>query len=204
VTFALIPAAGKSVRMGQPKLLLPLRGRPVLEHTIAAFHDVGVERVLVVIGPHLPELACVAEKIGAQVLMLDTETADMRATLERGLDHLEGTYHPDVEDDWFLLPADHPALEPGVIRELLQARSAYPEHSIFVPTFEGRRGHPVLIGWRHVAGIRAWPRGLGLDTYLRACADAMLEHPVTSRGILLDMDTPADYERMNANIPANS
>src|SRR5207237_3552168 len=56
VGLALIPAAGKSTRMGRPKLALPLGGRTVLEHVVAALRDAGVEHVLVVVGPHVPEL----------------------------------------------------------------------------------------------------------------------------------------------------
>jgi CTP:molybdopterin cytidylyltransferase MocA len=79
---------------------------------------------------------------------------------------------------------------------LLQARAAHPGRSVFVPTWEGRRGHPALIGWKHVAGIRAHPAGQGLNTYLRECAAEVLEAAAGTSDVLCDLDTPADYESL--------
>jgi molybdenum cofactor cytidylyltransferase len=196
MTFALLPAAGKSTRMGRPKLALPLGGRTVLEHAVAALRQAGIEHVLVVVGPHVPELIPLAEAAGADVCRLAAETPDMRATVEHGLRWLEERFHPGPDDAWLLSPADHPALDATVVRCLTQARAAHPERSIFVPVFEGRRGHPTLIGWKHVAGIRAHPAGQGLNTYLRGHTAETLEVPVASAEVLCDLDTPEDYERL--------
>jgi molybdenum cofactor cytidylyltransferase len=56
-TIGLIPAAGKSRRMGQPKLLLPLRGTTVLEQVLAAVRSAGVDEILVVVAPEMDDLA---------------------------------------------------------------------------------------------------------------------------------------------------
>ena len=194
--FALVPAGGKSARMGRPKLSLPLGGRTVLEHTVTAFRRAGVEQVLVVVGPHAPELVPLAEAAGAQVCRLPEETADMRATVEQGLRWLEETFRPGPDDAWLLAPADHPTLGADVVRQLLQARAEHPGRSVFVPTWEGRHGHPALIAWKHVAGIRARPAGQGLNTYLRQCAAEVQEIPAAGADVLCDLDTPADYERL--------
>ena len=194
--FALVPAGGRSARMGRPKLSLPLGDRTVLEHTVGAFRRAGVEHVLVVVGPHVPELAPLAEAAGAHVCRLPEETADMRATVEQGLRWLEEHFRPEAEDAWLLAPADHPTLSADVVRQLLQARADHPERSVFVPSWEGRRGHPALIGWKHVAGIRAHPADQGLNAYLRQCAAEVLEVPAASADVLCDLDTPADYEQV--------
>src|SRR4029077_9391223 len=87
--FAVLPAGGKSVRMGRPKLSLPLRGRTVLECVVTALREGGIERVLVVVGPHVAELCPLAEAVGARVCLLPAETPDMRATVEIGLTAIE-------------------------------------------------------------------------------------------------------------------
>jgi molybdenum cofactor cytidylyltransferase len=194
MTFAVIPAAGKSERMGRPKLALPLGERTVLERVIDSLRAAGVEHVVVVIGPHVPQLAPLAQSAGAHVLQLAEETPDMRATAEAGLRWLEGRFRPRPDDTWLLVPADHPTLDPHVIRRLMQERAAAPERSVIVPTHAGRRGHPTLIDWKHVAGMRALPSGSGLNAYLRQQAAETLELPVDSPNILCDLDTPADYE----------
>jgi molybdenum cofactor cytidylyltransferase len=194
-TFGLIPAAGKSVRMGQPKLALPLGGRSVLEWVLAALRAAGVEHTLVVLGPHVPELEPLARAAGAHVLPLTEETPDMRATVERGLAWLEAAFHPAAGDRWLLVPADHPTLDANVVRGLLQAE--LPQgRTILIPTFQGRRGHPALIGWEHVPAIRALAQGEGLNLYVRRQEQATLEMPVKSAEVLCDLDTPEEYERL--------
>jgi molybdenum cofactor cytidylyltransferase len=108
---------------------------------------------------------------------------------------LEERFAPAGEDDWLLAPADHPTLDAGVVRELARARAGNPQASIVVPTWEGKRGHPTLIAWRHVAGLRAHPTGEGLNAYLRRHAAETLEVPAGAE-VLADLDTPEDYERL--------
>jgi CTP:molybdopterin cytidylyltransferase MocA len=194
--FALIPAGGQSTRMSRPKLALPLGGRSVLEHVIAALRQAGVPNVLVVLGPHVAELRFLAEHAGADVHLLPEVTADMRATIEAGLRCLEERCRPGPDDDWLLIPADHPLLDPVIVQQLLRARQAHPEKEIILPVFQGRRGHPALIRWRQVAGLRQHPPHQGLNTYLRQHSAETLEVPVESANILLDLDTPEDYQRL--------
>jgi molybdenum cofactor cytidylyltransferase len=184
--------------MGRPKLALPLGDRTVLDHVIAALRQVPVEHILVVIGPHVSELAPLAKAAGAEVLLLTSATADMRATVEQGLRYMEERWAPQPEDAWLLVPADHPTLDAGVVRQLLHALTTHPEHSIAVPTFEGRRGHPALIAWRHVARMRTLPAGQGLNVYLRQETTATEEVPVETATVLMDLDTPEDYEHLRA------
>jgi molybdenum cofactor cytidylyltransferase len=196
VIWAVVPAAGRSTRMGRPKLTLPLGNRTVLEHVIAALRTGGADRVLVVAGPHVPELAPLAEEAGADVCRLPSETVDMRATVEHGLRWLEDHLRPRPDGAWLLAPADHPTLDVDVVRQLCVAYGREPGQTILVPTYNGRRGHPTLIEWRHVPGIQAMPAGQGLNAYLRAHAAQTLELPVASAGVLCDLDTPEDYERL--------
>jgi molybdenum cofactor cytidylyltransferase len=202
--LAVVPAAGKSVRMGRPKLFLPLGGRTVLEWVVAALRQGGVEQILVVLGPHVRDLAPLAESAGAVPLVLDHETPDMRTTVERGLDWLEAQYHPQADDSWLLVPADHPTLDAAAIRELLEARLRHPCASIVIPTYQGQRGHPAVIAWKHVAGIRALQPDKGLNAYLRLHPAQTLELPVSSPHVLCDLDTPEDYEQLRSKVISDS
>jgi molybdenum cofactor cytidylyltransferase len=194
--YALLPAAGHSRRMGRPKLALPLGDRTVLEHVLAALRDAGVERTLVVLGPHVAELGPIAIQAGASVQTLAAATAAMRTTVEHGLRWMEEHWQPRGEDYWLLVPADHPTLNSDVVRRLAAAQEGNPALSIFVPTHGGKRGHPTLLAFKHVAGIRAHPVGEGLNTYIRGRAAETLEVSVDDAAVLWDLDTPADYERL--------
>jgi molybdenum cofactor cytidylyltransferase len=194
--FALIPAAGKSTRMGRPKLLLTLGDRTVLERTIGVLRAAGIDHILVVVGPDHPDLVALAQRSGVHALLLESETPEMRATVEKGLAWLETNLHPSADDHWLLVPADHPTMDKNVVKELAMASTAPNASTIFVPTFEGKRGHPALISWKHVAGIRAVDAERGINSYLREHNDEVQEVPVGSQEILRDLDTPEDYERL--------
>lgn len=197
MTFAVVPACGHSSRMGRPKLSLPVGGRTVIEAVVAALRGGGVGHVLVVVGPHVPELVPLAEGAGAEALALAGPTADMRETVERGLAWIEDVHRPGPDDWWALAPADHPAVSPDVVRRLLAA-SGDPSHSVVVPVCDGRRGHPVLLRWHHAAGVRALPPGTGINSYLRR-AGGTLELPVPDPGVLTDLDTPDDLARLGSS-----
>ena len=198
--YALLPAAGQSSRMGRPKLSLPLGNRTVIERVVATIREAGVERILVVVGPCMSELAALASSAGAQVLELAHATPDMRSTIEHGLNWIETSWQPTQRDEFLLVPADHPAMDVQVVRDLLNA----PIAPIRIPTVHGKRGHPTLISWRHVPGIRSIRAGQGLNFYLRQHADSVGEVPVSYETALLDLDTREDYERMQRLFEDNS
>lgn len=197
--FALIPAAGMSRRMGRPKLALPLGDRTVLEHVVAAVRDGGVQDVVVVIGPRTVFLQPLAGRAGARVHLLPAETPDMRATVQAGLAWLELHLHPRDDDAWLLLPADHPTLRADVVQALVAAAREPSRHSIFVPTYQGKGGHPTLLRWKHAGALRALPEGQGLNAFIRSLPAETLEIPWESADVLCDLDTPEDYERLARN-----
>jgi molybdenum cofactor cytidylyltransferase len=194
--FAVVPAGGKSKRMGRPKLQLPFRDRTVLECVLDALRLGGCDETVVVLGAQAAPLAPLATKAGAHVCLLAEETADMRATVEVGLGWLEQHFRPGDADAWLLVPADQPMLDPAVVAALRLHHLAQMDNSILVPTFAGQRGHPVLLGWKHVEGVRQHTPREGLNTYLRRQEAATLELPLEKPSVLSDLDTPEDYARL--------
>ncbi len=194
--IALIPAAGHSRRMGRPKLALLLGNRTVLERVIDALREAKVDQIVVVLAPHVAELAEPARSAGANVVILPEATPDMRATIEAGLAHIAATFHPNCDDAWLLCPADHPVLDAKVVMQMWDEYRMQPECSIGVPVFNGKRGHPTIISWRHAEQIHAFHRGFGLNKYLRQFAAETLELPIDSADVLIDLDTPEDYEKL--------
>jgi molybdenum cofactor cytidylyltransferase len=119
----------------------------------------------------------------------------MRATVERGLAWVEERLHPQPEA-FLLAPADHPALDASAVRALCDSFHSDPSHSILVPVHGGRRGHPALVAWRHVAGIRALAADRGINAYFREHANELREVSAAGPGVLCDLDTPEDYDRL--------
>jgi molybdenum cofactor cytidylyltransferase len=197
-TIAVVPAAGRSRRMGRPKLALPVGDRTVLECVVAALRDGGVDEVVVVLGSGVAaatSLGSRAQGVGAHVLVLDVDTADMRATVEIGLRWAAEQFRPEPSDRWLLAPADHPTVSADVVRSVLRSAN-HADWLITVPTHGGRRGHPTLIRWSLVEGLKNLPPGRGLNDYFRQFPEQTVEVPVDTPAVLLDLDTPEEYARL--------
>jgi molybdenum cofactor cytidylyltransferase len=70
-----------------------------------------------------------------------------------------------------------------------------------LPTFEGRRGHPVLFSSEVVEEILALPPSLGANIVVRKNPARIVEVPVSSPGILVDIDTPGQFEKLREDYP---
>lgn len=195
--YAVVPAAGLSTRMGRPKLSLPFAGQTILEQVVLTLLAGGVQHVLVVTGPHTHELNPLAEAAGADVLAIANGTPDMRSTIEHGLNWLQLYKSPHPFDALFVAPGDHPAFGASVVSRLCNAYSDPQSKSIIVPTHAGKRGHPVLIGWRHVQAIKELAANRGVNAYLREKREEVHELETDDHGILFNLDSPQDYAKLN-------
>ncbi|HQU42461.1 MAG TPA: nucleotidyltransferase family protein [Pirellulales bacterium] len=197
-SFAIVPAAGLSLRMGTPKLLLPWRDKAVVEHTIEAWHAGGVDRVLVVVRADDAALAERVANCGAEVVGADPPPADMKASVKIGLARVSDRYQPCADDAWLTAPADLPSLSPIAIRRLLAAHHpAAP--AVLVAAHQARPGHPVLFPWSYAGQIDTLAADEGLRQLIQRAAPRWIECGEGAVGA--DLDTPADYERLQNETP---
>src|SRR5687768_12794838 len=135
-SFAIVPAAGHSARMGQPKLLLPLAGRPLILHTVSAWLTSRVDAVLIVIRTDDTALASAIEELADSRISLvqpHTSPPDMKASVQAALRRIEQDYAPAADDPFLLAPADMPALSPRIIDLLIETYATQPNR-ILTPT----------------------------------------------------------------------
>lgn len=100
-----------------------------------------------------------------------------------------------VEATWlFIHPVDHPHVPVEVVAAQLAA-GREGRGTIVVPTFGGRRGHPLAIHARYRDEIATLDPQIGLRELLRRHPEAIYHLAVETDAILRDLDTPADYER---------
>jgi molybdenum cofactor cytidylyltransferase len=183
---AIIPAAGRSRRMGRCKPLLPLGERPVIRHLVDTLLEVGLDAVIVVTGA---EGAAIDRALaGLAVTLVDNPEpeSDMAGSLRLGL-----RASPDDATALLVCLADHPLVSAATIRVLLARHRAEPA-TIFIPTCDGRSGHPVLLP-RPVADELFTLSTLRDVVHRSAQRCRRLE--VADPGVTLDMDTPDDYRR---------
>lgn len=192
-SFALIPAAGRSQRMGQPKLLLPWGKSTVIEHVLAAWKTSRVSAVIVTAHPNDDELIARCRAAGAEVAIVDPPPADMKASVAAGLSYLAAAYEPRSNDVWLLAPADMPRLNARLIDHVLAAhRPSAPR--VLVPVSDGRRGHPVLFPWPLAAEVCRLPAGQGINALVAAAGPEEIE--CNEAAAFADLDTPDDYARL--------
>jgi molybdenum cofactor cytidylyltransferase len=191
-SFAIVPAAGSSVRMGRPKLLLPWKDRTVIECLLSAWQTGGVTYTIVISRPDDVQLASLARSAGAEVAVPPVPPPEMKDSVRFGLEFIAERYKPEPCDVWLLAPADMPQLSVAVIQQLLSAHD--PDHPhILMPVNAGKRGHPALFPW----GLAEEARALQTDEGVNAISKkhGWIPVPVTEPWIHGDLDTPEDYER---------
>jgi molybdenum cofactor cytidylyltransferase len=190
--FAVIPAAGLSRRMGDPKLLLTLGGRTVIRRLLDALRDASVEERIVVCRRDDDALRSEIEAAGATAVQPDVDPPDMRTSVEHALQYLCETNSPEPDDGWLLSPADHPVLNAAVLREVINGWRTTTA-CILVPTFHGKRGHPTVFRWSLAEAVFEIPADRGLNDLLQRFAADVQELPVDDSCVLTDLDTPEDF-----------
>ena len=143
-TFAVIPAAGRSLRMGQPKLLLPWGESTVLEHVLATWSASRVGRVILVVHPQDTEIVKRGAAAGAHVVQPETAPEEMKVSVQLALDYISH-FAPSPTDAWLLAPADMPTLATATIDQLIAAYEKLLE--VAFPNGLMDLGTKILIRW---------------------------------------------------------
>ncbi|GAM09891.1 2-C-methyl-D-erythritol 4-phosphate cytidylyltransferase [Geobacter sp. OR-1] len=185
---ALIPAAGRSERMGCCKMLLPLPDRPVIIRCIETIRLAGINDIVVVLAsPHGTTIHEKIDHLPVTVAWNCNEGSDMAGSLKVGLEHLPA----DATGVLVFLP-DTPLVTPETCEMLCERHTQNPT-AIFIPTHAGRRGHPLLLPRVVIDQLPDYPT---LRDLLQLRQELINLCPTEDAGILLDMDTPEDYEQL--------
>jgi molybdenum cofactor cytidylyltransferase len=191
--------------MGRQKLLLQFRGRTVIRTLVDTLQAAGVSDIYLLVREDDERLRKELAEATVRVLLTPESTADMRHSVALLLEAIEREMETTEQDAWLLTPADHPILSVAVVQSLRAAWNAG-RGPIIVPTYQGRRGHPTLFGWEFAARVGDIPSDRGLDWLLERHAAGVVELPLDRPELLCDLDTPADYERLQAlaDMPSDS
>jgi molybdenum cofactor cytidylyltransferase len=187
----LILAAGESSRMGTPKATLAYRGRTFLELIVQTLQAGGLERLVVVLGHQAEEIQRQVKIEAAQVVVNADYRLGQTSSLQAGLRAL-------IADDLeavLLCLVDHPAVCAETVRRIVAAfrqRGA----PVVIPTYHGRRGHPVLIARQVFDALLALPADAGADSVVRRYRPATQFVEVEDEGIVIDVDNPEAYQRL--------
>jgi len=188
---AIVLAAGKSERMGRPKALLPIQGRTFLENILDAISRTSIEDTIVVLGHHRDQIER-SVSLPSVVFNPDYERG-MITSFQAGIRKLS----------WetagaFLFLVDHPLVESTTIESMIMNLAP---NRIVLPTFDRRRGHPVLFSSEVLEEILALGPSEGANIVVHKNPGRIIEVPVNAPGILVDIDTPEQFERLRKDYP---
>lgn len=179
--------------MGRPKLLLPLGNGTVVGRLVDSLRNGGVRRIVLVTAPGGGELREWARDRELEIATNPNPERGMLSTILKGIEHLEATTMSS-SGPLLISPADVPGISAQSIRRLL---AAYPAaQNLIVPTYRGKRGHPLLLAPELMSELHDLDPEVGLKQ-IRDHHE-VLEIAVADPGILSDIDTPEDYERFRA------
>jgi molybdenum cofactor cytidylyltransferase len=188
---AIVLAAGMSQRMGRLKPLLPFGDKPMLARILEMIETAGnIAPTCVVLGHAADEIAPIAAQCRAeQVTNPDYAAGGMLSSIQAGVRAL-----PSDCAAFFLVLGDQPGVNPATLRAL-QAAWQTAGSPITLPTYEGRRGHPLLLSSSLFPEILALPPEATLKTLITRHTEQIQAIPVPDPAILFDVDTPEDYRR---------
>lgn len=165
-------------------MTLPLGDRTVIEHCIAGMRGV-VSRIVVVVGwqaARLQKLLAGDEKVTC--VLNERFREGMFSSVRAGIAQVRASR-------FFLTPGDYPLVGSAVYERMLGVQG-----DIVIPTFGGKRGHPVLIRSQLVLEILAQPADSSLRDFVEAKGYTIVE--VEDEAILWDLDTADDYETLRS------
>ncbi len=178
--------------MGQPKLLVPLAGRPVLARTLDALHRTDVDEILVVLGADAERIRRGIPLSGVRVVLNPDAAMGMSTSVRAGVKAAAAS-----SEAFLIVLGDQPLVAPATVNALLARRQATGAR-ILVPTYRGARGNPVLLHRSLSDEIAAITGDVGCRGVVRAHDADVLEVPVEDPGVLIDLDTPEEFSRLEA------
>ena len=176
--------------MGRHKLLLPWGdGTTTIIADVVERARGAVDDVIVVTGDHAGDTAAALSAYDVLIVHNAAHAdGEMLSSVKAGVDAL-----PCGCEAFFLVLGDQPGLSQRTFERLIEARRDNPSAMIFSPTWNNRRGHPVLISAGGIDEILKLPPDATLKTFVARHAGAAVEVPVDDAAVVEDIDTPEHY-----------
>lgn len=189
VFAVLIVAAGYSSRMKTFKPLLNFHRQNALLHLIDTYTQAGVESIYVVTGYRHDEIVSALSTQNVHIVYNEAFDQGMFSSVQAGLRAMQDVHA------FFMQPVDIPLIKTSTIVKL---RDAYEQKNkgIVYPVFLDKKGHPTLIDMVYKERILQDKGEGGLKKVLETLSENSLHVSVCDQAVLMDMDTPKDYEAL--------
>jgi len=185
---AILLGAGRSRRMGVDKLSLPWGRRTVLEHCFDTLLESNVQELVVVLGIRNQGAKNLFQGPKVKVVINPCSNKGMSTSIRRGIEALRSR-----GDGILIALGDQPFVKPRTINALIHAFDQR-QRGIIVPSFRGRRGHPIIFDQKYKRELLNLEGDVGGKSVIERHPDDVRVVSVKSMGVVRDIDTWQDYK----------
>jgi molybdenum cofactor cytidylyltransferase len=185
---AIILAAGESKRMGEPKQLMPFGQSTILEKAIDNLLSSAVNEIIVVLGYKAEEVLKTIATKPVKIAINPDYKQGMSTSIIAGLSLIARQAQAVM-----LALGDQPLVDSQTINQLIEEFYNH-DKGIVVPTYHGKRGHPVIFAIKYKQKLLGLTGDIGGREVIKDHPDDILEVAVDSESVISDIDTRADYQ----------
>ncbi len=186
---AILLGAGRSKRMGFDKLSLPWGEKTVFERCLETLLRSRVQELVIVLSLRNKRLRNLLRGKNIKIVTNPRPAGGMSTSIRRGLQAI----HPR-SDGILIALGDQPFLKTRTINVLIRT-FAQGKGRIIVPSFRGRRGHPVIFHKRYRKELLNLKGDVGGKSVLERYPKDVIIVPVKSEGVVKDINTWQDYKK---------
>jgi molybdenum cofactor cytidylyltransferase len=189
---AAILAAGESRRMGFPKALMEVRGATFVENLLRATEHPRIELRRVVLGAGAAQIQAQLGLSDAQVVINPDWESGQLSSIQCAV----RTFLPFDPEAIIICPVDHPLISARLVEQLIRASDSQ-RRAVTLPTYQGRRGHPVIFRRDLFDELLQASAGIGAREVVWAHPNDVAEVPVDEEGVVLNLNDPEALAKAN-------
>lgn len=186
---AIILAAGLSERMGALKPFLKLDDKTFLEVIIDNLSAFKPEQIIVILNPQNKILIDQINSSKLTICINDQPQLGQFSSLKIAIENINNKNLP-----FLMCLADHPFVKKETYKKILDASQNKTEY-VIIPSFEGRKGHPVLFSSNFINNIKSADNSITTKDIINDKKEKVMILNVYDSGILMDTDTPEDFQK---------
>lgn len=193
----IILAAGESRRMGELKGLLDYKGKPFLSYQIKCLKDIGFWEIIVVLGKDYKHYQEKIPELKNTIITINPNPEKGQfSSIQYGLLEVSKVNHLGV----FILPVDVPCPEKEVWENLLKSLSSS-NANVSIPSYQGKKGHPVIISEEFKEYLLTCKIDSRLDFEINKQKDMEKAKiiSVKDKNITRNLNTPEEWEEFKVN-----
>lgn len=193
--YAIVPAAGRSRRMGRAKQMLAVGGRPMLLAVLEPLAAAQVAGVVLVTHRAIAEQVDLAHWAAVFLAYNEDEHSEMIDSVRIGLRAWFEREAIADQDGFLVCPGDHPGISAADFDACIAVFRAAPDR-IVIACRGGQRGHPLIFPAGLAAFVQSAACHQGLSALRQAHPERIALVECASPGVTTDVDTPGDYDRL--------